>query len=272
MRKQRQTWRALTSVRQFPRLSSKQRHDLDAPLVVTLTSYPPRFAHLAKTIRSLLDQTVAADQTILWVAHQDLASLPADVRKLEAHGLTIKGCDDLQSYKKLIPALEEDPDRYFVTADDDVYYPETWLQALVDGARAHGGEVIAGRVHEAQIDALGKFVPYQDWQLASDRFVAGTSDTRLFPTGVGGVLYPPGAFSPQVMDRSLFLELAPRGDDIWFFWMARLAGTNQRRANLWFDIIEWPRTQKVALFSENLLGNGNDRQLRAMFAHFGPVP
>lgn len=272
VRKQVRKWRALASVRQFPRLSSRQPHGLDAPLIVTLTSYPPRFAYLANTIRSLLDQTVAADQTVLWIAHQDMALLPGDVRALEAHGLIIRGCDDLQSYKKLIPALEEDPDRYFVTADDDVYYPENWLRALVDGARNHQAEVIAGRVHLAAIDALGRFVPYKEWELASDRLVAGTSDTRLFPTGVGGVLYPPGAFSPEVTDRSLFLELAPRGDDIWFFWMARLAGTNQRRAGVWFDITEWPRTQKVALYSENLLGKGNDRQLEAMFAHFGPVP
>ncbi|NQX93392.1 MAG: hypothetical protein HRT64_00430 [Erythrobacter sp.] len=108
--------------------------------------------------------------------------------------------------------------------------------------------------------------------MASHLQTAPDSQSRLFPTGVGGVLYPPGAFDKQVTDENLFMKLAPRGDDIWFFWMARLAGTQQRRTEEWFDLLEWPSSQEVALAADNLHGDGNDRQIRAMEEHFGPVP
>ena len=42
-------------------------HDLDAPLVVSLTSYGPRLAVVGKVIASLLRQTVRPDRVILWL-------------------------------------------------------------------------------------------------------------------------------------------------------------------------------------------------------------
>lgn len=265
-------FKAHRNVAKFPIIAQRAEHGLGGQLIVTLTSYPPRFVHLAKTLTSLLDQTVKADRTILWVAENDIDALPDDVQTLRKSGLEIRSTPDIRSYKKLIPALEIWPDAHFVTADDDVYYPPEWLASLVQGATKHPGDVIAGRVHLASIDEKGNFDSYSTWQLASDLEAAPCANFRLFPTGVGGVLYPPESFHDLVMDRQLFTQLAPRGDDIWFFWMARLAGTQQRRTDQWFDIVEWPDSQDVALAADNLLGDGNDRQIRAMTDHFGPVP
>ena len=253
-------------------VKGREPSPLQQPLIVTLTSYPPRFPRLAKTIASLLDQTVVADRTVLWIAEQDRAAVPDDVRILEAHGLEIRGCDDLRSFKKLIPALETWPGSTFVTADDDVYYPPTWLESLVVASVTAPGHVVAARSHLAKLDGEGWFMPYADWQLATSARTAPSADTRFFPTGVGGVLYPPAAFAPMVGETHTFQELCPYGDDIWFFWMARLAGTRHCRARDWFDIVSWPDTQEVALYNDNLLGDRNDRQIRAMERHFGPVP
>lgn len=263
---------ALRAVGRFPKVRRKRAHDLDAPLIVTLTSYPPRFPMLAATLRSLLDQTLAADRTILWLAGADVAQLPADVTALTAHGLEIRACDDLRSYKKLIPALAAFPGSYFVTADDDVYYPPKWLESLVAALPDRERAVIGGRVHLAALDDAGMLTPYAGWELATQARAAPSPRQRLFPTGVGGVLYPPGAFAPAVTDAAAFMELCPHGDDIWFFWMARIAGTGQRRARDWFDLVAWPDSQEVGLYAENLHGDRNDRQIRAMEACYGPVP
>lgn len=213
-----------------------------------------------------------ADRVVLWVAKDDFEYLPSDVLALRAHGLEIRECADLRSYKKLVPALRMWPDAYFVTADDDVYYPPGWLESLVNVAQRHPDVVVGGRVHLAKLDSEGWFEPYAAWELATDRSIAAGPETRLFPTGVGGVLYPVGAFAEGVLDESTFLDLCPRGDDIWFFWMCRLAGTEQRRADSWFDIVAWPDSQDVALFTENMQGQGNDRQIKAMEERYGPVP
>ena len=40
----------------------------DTPVIVSLTSWPPRIASLPPVIDSLLQQTVPADRIILWLA------------------------------------------------------------------------------------------------------------------------------------------------------------------------------------------------------------
>lgn len=264
--------RALGAVAGFPRVHSKAPHGLEARLVITLTSYPPRFNHLGKTLRSLLDQNLAADAVELWVAESDIGALPDDVLALEGAGLSVRPCRDIRSYKKLVPALESDPNAIYITADDDVYYPPHWLEMLVTAARKHPGAVIGTRSHMAHRRADGTLVPYADWELAADRLEAEGPREVLFPTGVGGILYPPGSLAPEVLDEATFMELCPRGDDIWFFWMARRAGTRHRRAEGWFDIVDWPDSQGVALYNDNLLADGNNAQIRAMEERFGPLP
>ncbi len=271
MRKTLLRFRAQRAVARFPNVTHRAAHGLHAPLVVTLTSYSPRFEHLGRTLRSLLDQTIAVDETILWVAADDYAELPDDVLALCDHGLSIRKTADVKSYKKLIPALTENPDRFFVTADDDVYYPPDWLAGLVEETREHPERVIAYRAHLAPLGSNDVFKPYSQWSLATHRLETEELDARLFPTGVVGILYPPGAFANEVTDESLFMELAPRGDDIWFFWMARNAGFAHRRTRQWFDIVEWPDSQQVVLYNTNLPGDGNDRQLQNMYDHRGPM-
>ncbi|MEM6584695.1 MAG: glycosyltransferase family 2 protein [Pseudomonadota bacterium] len=264
--------RALRAVARYPQVRSKTPHGLGARVVITLTSYPARFNHLSKTLRSLLDQTTAPDDVQLWIAEEDMAALPAEVGALAKAGLSIRPCRDLKSYKKLVPALERDAAAIHITADDDVYYPPDWLGRFVDAARDHPSTVIAMRSHMASRKSDGTLAPYAEWELAADRLVPEEPREALFPTGVGGVLYPPGCFDPRVLDEDTFMELCPRGDDIWLFWMARLAGTRHRRAPGWFDIVEWPGSQSVALYAANLHDQGNDRQIRAMEKRFGPLP
>ncbi len=260
------------AVAAFPTVVERRPHPLAAPLIVTLTSYPPRFGTLAATLRSLLDQTMQADRTILWIAPTDLDRLPGEVSALERHGLEIRACADTRSYKKLIPALAMFPGSYFVTADDDVYYPPGWLAGLVAAIPPGERAAVAGRAHLAHFDEHGLARPYAGWELATSSPRAIDPHTRLFPTGVGGVLYPPDAFAPEVLDEAAFLSLCPHGDDIWFFWMARRAGTGQVGAAGAFRHVAWPASQRVALYNENLLGDRNDAQIRAMEARYGPVP
>jgi hypothetical protein len=259
---------AHAAVAAFPMTRERRPHGLSTPLIVNLTSYPARFVTLAPTLRSLLDQSLAADRTILWLAEKDVAALPDDVRRLESHGLEIRGCDDLRSYKKLIPALAQWPDAVHVTADDDVYYPPHWLAGLVAAHDPAAPSVIGWRAHLARPGASG-VLPYRAWEMATARTEAEPG-TALFPTGIGGVLYPPGSLHADVFDRSQFTALCPQGDDIWFYWMARRQGIRHRRVAGWIDFIEWPASQEVGLRVDNIDQDGNDRQIQAMEAVHGP--
>ena len=237
-----------------------------ADVVVSLTSYPPRFATLHLTLKSLLSQSQSPARIVLWIAHGDMDRLPPAVTALRAAGLEIEACDDTKSYKKMIPLLQQGEQRAIVTADDDVYYWRDWLRQLTEMRVPGQLEVICHRMHRMRLDAAGLPVSYNDWE-----FEAGNRESsRLnFPTGIGGTLYPGGVFGPEVLDVDAFTRLCPRGDDIWFWWMARARGATFRRAASGEQIYCWDGSQEVALWLDNVGARYNDDQLQAMIAAYG---
>lgn len=257
------------AVARFPRIRSRRPHGLPHPLIVSLTSYPARYPTLAKTLKSLLDQDVAADRTILWIAQGDAAALPQEVRALEAQGLEIRLCEDLRSFKKLIPALQAFPDAAIVTADDDVYYGRDWLGRLVAASDPSDPAILCHRAHIAEIESDGRFRSYWDWPKETEHRSDLDSGRRIFPTGVGGILYPPAALDDGVLDVDAFQRICPSADDIWFFWMGELRGTPQRRVEGRCVVVAWDGSQDVGLIQQNVFGHSNDRQLTALFAEAG---
>lgn len=63
--------------------------------------------------------------------------------------------------------------------------------------------------------------------------------------------------------------LCPTADDIWLYFMARLAGTQFRHTGWTDPLVTWGGSQLSALWRANVADHGNDRGLAAMFARFG---
>lgn len=241
-------------------------HFLPLPLIVSLTSYPPRFGTLALTIKSLLSQSIYPDKVILWIAHEDRNFLPKAVLALQNSGLEIEYCDDLKSYKKIIPALYQYPEAIIVTADDDLYYWRTWLEELIGAYNCTKSEVVCHRGHHIKLDYDGNILPYNNWDGEINR---SETSKLIFPTGVGGVLYPPGIFSSEVINRDLFMRLCPTADDIWLYWMALIGGASFRKIDTGHRLISWRGSQKYALFNANAIEGANDTQIENMIREFG---
>lgn len=242
-------------------------HPVNA-LVVSLTSYPPRYPTLHLTLQSLLLQSYVNRRVVLWIAHQEMDLLPPRVLALTAHGLEIVACENTRSFKKLLPALKAYPDTTIVTADDDLYYWPEWLQQLVDTAAAAPGDIIAHRIHRIRHSAAGLPLPYREWEIDSKN---DESSVLNFPTGNGGILYPAGALGPLVHDREAYSRLCPSADDIWFYWMGRLNGVRYRRAVTGEDLHDWQGSQAAALSIDNVGAYANDQQIRAMIDRYGYV-
>lgn len=235
-------------------------------MCVTLTSYRARFDVVGTTLRCLLMQTLPADQVILWIAESDYVHLPPEVRQLEAAGLCIRTCRDLRSYKKIIPALQEDPNVIWVTADDDCYYAPDWLESLVRTWKPGAREVVCHRAHRIRMDQDGRPLPYRQWQIE----LRDESAHELnFFTGIGGVLYPPGCFAPEVLDENLFQQLCPRTDDVWLWWMIRRNHYVVRKTPGRWRQITWENSQATSLFESNVGASGNDEAIRNLTDHFG---
>jgi hypothetical protein len=261
---------AARAVARFPAVEG-ERHALPGDLVVSLTSHPPRYATLPMTLKSVLDQKVRADRTILWIADKDWDALTPEILALRNYGLDIERCDDVRSYNKIVHTLARYPQAFIVTVDDDLYYSPEMLRRLTEGYLSGEPAICARRAHLIKRDAHGEMMPYGDWAFG---YIAEPGDaaiaTDLFPTGVGGVLYPPGSLSHEVLDRTLFTKLCPTADDLWLYWMGRRANAKYRQVGPVFPQIIWEGSQGVALYADNSAG-GNDRQIAALEAHFGKV-
>ncbi len=99
-------------------------------IIISLTSYPERIGTLHFVIKSLLEQTIKPYKIVLYLAIEQFPNkdkdLPLDLLELKNETFEIHYCEDLKSYKKLIPALKEYPDKVIITVDDDLIYSKKW--------------------------------------------------------------------------------------------------------------------------------------------------
>ncbi len=241
--------------------------DRRSDLTLGMTTFPARLGQVHLALRTLLRQTVKPSSIELVLSRAEVGPrlVPAAVRALQERGVNVRFVPgNPRSYKKLLPILETDPDRTVVTVDDDVLYPDGWLADLV-AAHSHDSTAVLGH-RGTRIQSRGEAAePYVTWPRATP----STGPSRTFLTGMGGILYPPGALAPQVMDLGLAQRLCPTADDIWFKAMSLLAGTPTRCIS---EVpVEFPtvrRAQRHSLRTVNVARGHNDRQFLAVMEHF----
>lgn len=122
---------------------------------------------------------------------------------------------------KLIYELPNDSP--IITVDDDVLYRHSLVEDLVQSASKNPGSIISDRVHRVAIDPSGVVEPYSSWQREIENPLAPSY--LNFPTGVGGVLYPPGSLHLDAGRVDLYENLARATDDIWWWIQALRADT-----------------------------------------------
>ncbi len=238
-------------------------------IIVSLTTYPKRFHVVHLSIETLLNQTLKPDKIILWLSKEEVHhnEIPRHIQKLTNRGLEIKLVPgNLKSYKKLLYSLQEYPNDLIVTVDDDVLYPDFLIEGLYRKYLENQECVTAYRCSFMKTNDEGKLSPYLSWKPARECF---KPSYRLFPTGVGGILYPPKSLYQEVFNESLFTKLAPTADDVWFKAMALL--NNTKTVQVYENCIEYPLidgSQEEALWKINNGENQNDRQLKEVFDFF----
>lgn len=235
-------------------------------IIVSFTSYPPRFSSLNKTCKSLLSQSQSNFIIVLWIAEEDYNSLPQDVLSLQRFGLRIAKCKNYYSYKKIIPAVQEYPESIIVTADDDVFYDRNWLSQLIEIHSRDTGNVVCHRMHRIRLAKNNHPLPYSKWQW-------NVTDNQLSPqnfaTGAGGVLYPARLFVASDFPWSEILLLCSKGDDLWLYWLARMKGKYIVQVGRPFRLVTWKGTQSEALWKTNVNDSVNDNQVSKLIEKFG---
>ncbi|GAB3804803.1 glycosyl transferase [Spirosoma humi] len=194
-------------------------------VMVSVTSYGERLNNIHLMLYSLLTQSFKPNRIILWLSKDEFPNLekdlPSSLISLKAFGIEIEWCKDLRSYTKLVPALIKYPEYTLVTADDDVFYKNDWLEKLYYSFLKAPNYIHAHIATKITLNQFNYPIDYSCWKSSSQ----GSVTFKNFLKGVGGVLYPPNSLHQDTTRDDLFLKLSPSADDIWFWAMAILNGT-----------------------------------------------
>lgn len=195
-------------------------------MIISLTSFPARLPYIGPCLASLVSQLEPDDRIVLWLGKEQfpdgVAGQPEAVRCFfqEFGGrVEVRYTKDIRSYKKLIPALEAFPDDTIVTFDDDIiYHPET-LSRLKAAHQGNPSVIFAHCVSDL-------YAERGEWRRTGGTFGFPWCHKNLrMMIGLGGVLYPPKSFDKIVVNESVFLQVAPTTDDLWFWYCATKKGT-----------------------------------------------
>lgn len=244
----------------YPVVARRKRNmgiSSEGKLIVSLTTYPGRIHQVWKTIASLLNQTMPPKKIILWLAEEQFPEkkLPENLLSLQKRGLEITWCEDLMSHKKYYEAFRQYPGEVVVTADDDILYPENFLEKLWNTHEVYPDAVVCHWSHRIGLDENGRFLPYNTWE---DNGKEAPSYQTL-AVGCNGILYPT-AFRGLALDAEKIRQLAMRADDLWLKCMEIMSGTKTINCNdtflIYFNVLS---TRKSGLWVENTgEGNNND--------------
>lgn len=230
--------------------------------IVSLTTIESRLDKVYLTIESLLHQNIQPKKIVLWINEElENKPLPSSIKRQLKRGLDVRYVPDVGPHTKLIYALREF-NEVIVTADDDILYPANWLLQLVQSYEKDPTGIHCHRAHEITFDQTGKIKKYDKWLFEK---VRNNNSLRVFPTGVGGVLYPPGSLHMDAAREDLFTKLSPKADDVWFKIMSLLMKTRCIAINQNYKYRKFPTvsdTQDVNLFTHNHLDGQNNVQFQ----------
>jgi hypothetical protein len=194
-------------------------------VIISLTSFPAAISYAIQAVKSILEGIVLPDKIVLYLTFSQFgeSGIPMELQELVKNNpvFEIRNYDDdIRSYRKLVPALNDFPDAVIVTIDDDVWYDKDMLRVLLRLHDKFPDAILAHRAKKIKLNA-----PYRKWKKYRwYHFVFKRihSSYRNLQTGVGGVLYPPHSLKKEMIDSELFKAIAPTTDDIWF-WAAAVA-------------------------------------------------
>ena len=207
----------------------------------------------------------------MWLAEEQFPNkendLPKNLLELtKGTNFEIDWCEDIRSYKKLIPALRKYPDSTIITCDDDVIYDRECVEKLVKAHKKDPKSIWCHRGHYFLFDKNKKVLPYKDWFMCIN---SHKPSYNILQTGVGAVLYPQGCFYKDILNEKLFMNLSYDTDDIWFWAMSVLNGCK-------VGVVKDNYTNQVptiendlnALWLKNIEEGENDKVIKKMFSYY----
>ena len=227
-------------------------------IVISLTTFPPRFDKVHLTIECMLHQTIRPDKVVLWLCEDECKNvrLPETITGLCQYGLEIRYAkENLKPHNKFIYSALEYKDSIIITVDDDIIYDHRMVETLLKGYKMHSDCVICNMAHEIVLGKDGKPDTYDRWHGGA---IGKTGPSfALVALGVGGVLYPPNIFDDVYFNMELIKKMALTADDLWLKYNEVRLGVRVYKVHAQAkNPVTISKSQAVSLTSIN---NGNGR-------------
>lgn len=114
----------------------------DPEVVVTMTSFPARINFVPEVLESIYRQTRKPDRVVLHLSRDEFDSgwlMQDGAWLMDDDRLTVRWHDgNERAFKKLIYTLREWPDAVVVSIDDDIIYPEYFVETIFGEIRSNG--------------------------------------------------------------------------------------------------------------------------------------
>lgn len=243
----------------------------DHEVIVSLTTYGKRLYDVPLTIESIMQGSMLPNRIVLWLS-KDLRNtpLPIALQRQQQRGLEVAFCEDIRSFKKLVPSLRKYPEAVIITIDDDSLYVYDLVEKLVKMHREHPEHVLGNWVNRIILGSSGRPEPPYKWVRQSEDVGATFLNMAV---GVAGILYPPHSLDPEVTNEEVFMDICKYADDVWFYAMALKAGTKIQKSYTHdargLDYIAISNEKETALSRTNNQKKGkmtlNDMQRVAVF-------
>jgi hypothetical protein len=240
-------------------------------LIISLTSFPKRIDIVHTTIKSLLRQDYENFEIYLWLSYDEFpnghSDLPKKLLKLLKYKFKIEFVNEnLKPHNKYYYAMKNFVNDIIVTVDDDVIYPNNTVSNLYKKHLEYKDAIICNRGHII-IHDNNRIAKYKEW--LQNPSINEIALIKLFPTGVGGVLYPPNLLHKDLLNINLIKETCLLADDLWLYTMRIINNIKAIKiSNAPKFLITLSGSQKTALRMLNVLEDKNDIQFLNIQKHY----
>ena len=242
-------------------------------IIVSLTSFGKRINEVYLAIESIMQGTLKPNRIVLWLAEDEFEGkvLPQTLMRQQKRGLQIEFCEDIRSYKKIVPTLLKYPEACVVTIDDDAMYEFDLLENLIRTHQENPNDICACRMHRIALNNQDKPKSYLEWELL---VYPEDKSPLLFLTSGGGALFPSHCFEKEFFNHDAYMSLCPYADDVWINAMIWKSGRRISKAythSKWgCDFVDISLNQEESLSEKNLDASScqNDVQLKAVMDQY----
>lgn len=247
-------------------------------IIVSLTSYGKRVVDvLPYALYSIITQTQRPKKVVVYLDWDNWndEKLPDILKKLQKVGVDFRYCEDLRSFKKLIPALRMFPNNPIITLDDDFYYYPQYIEHMTAAYELSDKQTVLGQWGCIPEKRNGKYIPYNEWK--DCKYGNEHSPISFFGCCC---CYPPHIFDGEILKSDIFMKLCPTADDIWFWAMEERQQIKRAYIephgyglNICVNQCEeyWENVEDTLMHINSKKG-GNNEQFEAVIEHYGLEP